>query len=312
MDSKNPKRHLQGYIIGIIVLWLIYAALTIMASDTQAVSRYRLSHEEANLLRITVVLPFLFIWTSAVFAAAKFSHYTRLVAQSPEEKSFKNVTVGLWLLLAVLIVPQFISRIFAFNPDPQEGQKSVTIITNYVSIALYLAAFWHIFKASLSLKDMLEDGNQVKTRNVVVLALITILSLAYIAFVFNNEFRQASSDPLVRPTYFLPDILIFSTIIIPHIIIWALGSLAISNMYFFAKRTSGVVYRKVFSYVSHGLALIILLSMALQLVSQAGAFFGRAGLGIILIVVYLILIAIAAGYLLIAKGARKLTQIEEA
>jgi hypothetical protein len=307
----NQKRSAEKYYyFAIIGLWIIYALATFMApAAVQTSGRYGLSTGELSVLRITVVLPFLFIWLSGVYAVLRFSRYLKYVSNSNESEGFGNIIYGLWLLLIVIIVPSFIGLITTYNPDSYEIQKTITIIRNYFNIVLYLSAFWFILKASRQLTGIAEINRSKKWKLIGVIGLG--ISILYVFLVFSNDYRGFSADSLIRPTYYLPDILIALTIILPYIVTWVLGLMAIYNIYFFSKHVSGVVYRKAFSWVAYGLGSITGLSIFLQFLSQSSAYFGRAGLSIILLIVYLLLIAIAIGYLCIAKGAKALTTIEE-
>src|SRR6185369_4207653 len=104
--------------------------------------RYQLSTNSLNLIRLTVLVPYLIIWGAALFAALRFHYYSKLVSNSPEGKGFKDLSHSLWVLFVVIILPTFIALISAYYPDSLETLKSVTIVRNYLVIALYVYAFW--------------------------------------------------------------------------------------------------------------------------------------------------------------------------
>lgn len=138
------------------------------------------------------------------------------------------------------------------------------------------------------------------------------LTSAYVWAVFHNSHRTITENPLlVRPTYFLEDWLIVLTIVIPYLITWTVGGLAILNIRSFAMDVPGKIYRRSFNNITYGLLTIILLGIGLQLLTQAATVFADSSLKVILLLVYLIILIMAAGYLYLARGARQLTDIEE-
>ncbi len=299
------------YYLGIIILWLIYAGLTFNSpTPAQTTGRYGLSTTELRVLRATVVLPFLFIWLAGIYAVVRFNRYLKYISDSNEAEGFRNIVYGLICLLIVIVVPQFINLYTTYNPESFEIQRRVTIVRNYSNIILYLSAFWFILKASRHLVGSISEAKPNKM-SLFIPIFMFVLSIFYILLIFLNDYRGVSDDPLIRPTYYLPDILIILTIALPYIIIWSLGTVAILKIHLFSKHVPGIIYRNAFSRVAFGLASIIGLSIIFQFISQSGAYFGRAGLGVILLIVYVILIAIAVAYLFIAKGAKALAAIEE-
>src|SRR4051812_22837765 len=106
--------------------------------------------------------------------------------------------------------------------------KFVIIFSNYVTVILYLLALLYILRASRKLNASIKPGGwYYKSVRSVVVPIVTVISAVYVWLVFRNPFRTVSSDPLVRPTYFLPDWLIVLTIVAPYIFIWLCGSLAV-------------------------------------------------------------------------------------
>jgi hypothetical protein len=141
---------------------------------------------------------------------------------------------------------------------------------------------------------------------------IGALALIYAWAIFHNQFRTFSSDPLIKPTYFLHDWLIVATVLLPYLIIWLWGTWAVIEAYAFARQVPGVIYQKAFLSVTRGLTVTVLFLIGLQFLSQSTTVFGHAGLKTVLALVYLLLLALATGYVFLARGARQLTSIEEA
>ncbi len=293
------------------VVWLAYVVLSFMAPAAQVVSRYGLTLFQANLLRVSIVLPLFLIWLTAMYGVVKFRRYARLINESPESDGFRKITKGLWFLLAAVMVPSFINVIATYFPDSMMMQKAAIVIRNYLTIIFYMGGFVFLWQASKSLLRNIKAEEWGKKYRTYVLASVGILTFVYAYLIFQNPFRTISNDPVVLPTYHLPDVLITLTIIIPYFLIWLFGSMAVLNFLSYAKQAPGLIYKDTFDYVAQGLGITVALLIGLQFLTQANASLGHAALSVILIIVYVLLIAIAAGYFMIARGAKKLALIEE-
>ena len=139
---------------------------------------------------------------------------------------------------------------------------------------------------------------------------IILLSIPYIYLVLQNPLRSQSVSPGLTSTYNLPDVLIFSTIVLPYIISWLLGLLALTNMTVFGKETKGIFYKNALKIFYNGFWIIIILAIALQYLTQFSLFFSNATLSIILFIIYLILLADIVGFISMALGANRLSKIE--
>jgi hypothetical protein len=302
---------MRKYLVLITLVWLAYAILTFLTPSAEAITRFGLTYTQFEIIRVTFLVPSLLIWLSAGYALIRFCNYSKLVHDSPESKGFSQIAEGVLLLLLALIIPTFVSLLSAFNPDTLGVEKLVTIFRNYITIILYLTSFWQLRQGSKNLNLTINPrGLNANLRQYVVWFVI-LLGIAYAAAIFQNEFRTHSNDPLIRSTYFLPDWLIITTIVIPYVFIWLWGLLAIVNFREYSKSVQGTVYRKAFSNTSNGLIAIIGLSIGVQFLSQLAGFLGRSNLSIILGIIYLLLLIMTVGYFSIARGMRELAAIEE-
>ncbi len=308
----SNKFNIRSLLVFTIALWVIYAVLSVFAPVSQGISRYGITITQGNLLRATVLVPSLLIWLAAVFAIVRFRNYRALVTGSKESEGFKNITRGLIMLLLVLIVPAFVSLVASYKPDVVLMQKTTVIIRSYLSVIFYFGAFWFFLQGARSLNGTLEKPDRPTQRSylAVILTMAILISL-YTWAIFHNDFRTVSDNPLIRPTYYLPDWLIVLTILIPYLITWSLGVLAMMELRTFAISVPGVVYRRAFIQFGRGIGVVIGLSILLQLISQSASVFSSASLKLLLLLVYVILLVMAVGYLLLARGARHLTAIEK-
>ncbi len=302
---------MRSYLIVLLIVWAVYVILTFMAPAAASTTRYGLTLAQTNLLRFTVILPLLFIWATLLYSITRFRRYRDLLDGDKEGIAFEKIVMGLWMLLIVAVVPSLVSSIANYWPDSAEVLKFSTIIRNYISAVFYLIGFWYLWQGSRDLYHTVASGLPSNKYRLPILIGVIILAIALVTAIANNPYRSTSTDPLVNPTYYLPDILIFLTIVIPYVLTWLFGGLTILNLLSYTRKVQGSIYRKTFSYFAYGLIITIVLLVLLQFLSQANAALGHAALSVILVIIYLLFFSIAAGYLLIARGARKLTAIEE-
>ncbi len=303
---------LRRYLLVIAVLWIVYVVLSLFAPATQAINQYRINLTQINLLRVSILIPILVIWLAAFFAFIRFRYYTVQIANSAEAEGFKKIAKGFGMLLLVVMIPGYVGLIANYYPGVDMAEKVVTIIRTYIGIIFYLLAFWYFVQGSKQLVRTLKlEGQKARLPYRLVIPFMVVLCLAYAWAIFHNEFRTVSSDPTIKPTYFLPDWLITSTIFIPYLLIWLWGCRTVVNMRTYAKLVPGVIYRKTFSAIANGLTFIIILLIITQFLSQSSSVFGNASLKVVLAILYVLILAIAAGYVFLARGARELSKIEE-
>jgi hypothetical protein len=309
---RETAREMRPYFIGIVIIWAIYVLLTLLAPAAHTTNRYGISIAQINLLRITLLIPYLFIWVAALFSVLQYKKYLKLISRSSEFQGFKNIVSGITMLLLQLVVSPYLGLVASYNPNSSEVQRAVTIIRTDFTIVFYLAAFYFFWKGTkLLVNTILKKDVKDKLMYSVVPLLLIPLSIALVWFISHNDFRTFSSDPLIKPTYYLGDVSIFITIVIPYIIIWLLGFLSLINLKYLSKNVEGIIYKKSFDLVSKGLAIIIGLTIGLQFLTQATTYFRNASLSLILLLVYAILFCIGAAYVFFAYGAKSLTKIEK-
>ena len=306
MQSKNYSL----YYLVTAGLWALYVVLTFL-SPLQANNRYNLSTLQSQLLRISIMLPILVIWLVLVYGLVQLKRYADSIEGSTEHRYYNYIVWGLWALALGLILPSFISFISAFQPGIFEAKKFVSIVNRYINIATLLVAFSYILMGSKGLLSLLPNHQSfIKNKKIIAYVVVIALFAGYSFLLFNNPYRTSSPDPLISPTYYLPDPLIIITVMIPYLIVWIIGSGVIINIMTFSQNVTGQIYRKAFYFIALGLITITTLSIGLQLLAQATVYFSKASLGAILIIVYALLILIAIGYGFIARGAKELVKIE--
>jgi hypothetical protein len=109
----------------------------------------------------------------------------------------------------------------------------------------------------------------------------------------------------------MPLWLVLGTLVIPYTYTWFVGMLAAYEMFVYNSVLKGVIYRKSWSMVSYGLCIIILSQVVVQYLTTLTRQLARLHILSVIEVVYGLLFLMAAGYIVLAYGLKKLQKIEE-
>jgi uncharacterized membrane protein YidH (DUF202 family) len=300
-------------IFGIFVtLALAYLGLTFgTPPDAASANKYHLSNEEIRLLQLTITIPLIAIWFVAYYGYSRFNRYAVTVKDSPEGRGWKNFVEGLLLLALWLPVSSVINRLTRYlYHDNKDLVAPLTIVKNYVSLLILLAAFALLYKGANKLLKSIDQSMPDVLRSKAMALLVLVSGLfAYVALISPN--KRVAADEASRAAYYLPDWLIILTIIIPYIIIFYLGFRVVQDINLYRRNATGVLYRSSLSLLAKGVGIVILLIMALRYFESLTGLLSQASLKVFLLVIYILVFLIAAGFVVIALGAKKLQKMEE-
>lgn len=307
MPVPNSRYRLYYAVLGLASL--IYVITSLFSPISPSAATYHLAPTTIHLLILSIVLPLVAVWFIALYGAVRFKAYTDLIKHSPDGRALSWLSDGLLVLVVSLVVPSIIGAFRRYVPD---AIPAITVTTNYATIILLAVAFWFIYKGSRKLLPLVAANKRPgMTSRIIITLIVAILGVIYVTALLHNSYRSTSVDPGRINSYFLPDWLILSTICISYLTIWTFGLHAAVNIRAYLRGIGGTVYKQALWALVWGLVSVIVFSILLALLTALGPFLQNAGLGKVLGVVYLIVIAYAAGYVVIAYGARKLTKIEE-
>lgn len=281
-------------------------------ADSVSLARYKIDADQLRWLSLTIVVPGFAIYFAAFSSFLNIGSYAHKIKKSPDGAGFTFLTKGLMVLGISLPANALISRLLSYGV--QEGnvsQAAATIITTHLSAATYFASFCLLYLGSRRLLASLK-GVTIPQRHIVTAAVgIALLSIPYVIVTLLNPARTTVVPPAMTATYYMPDILIFLTIIVPYIVTWTLGFYASLYLYHYHKNVGGAIYKKALRKLNIGFFIVILTTVLLQFISAASTVISGWALGVVLTVIYLLLGTIAVGYVYIALGAKRLAKLEE-
>lgn len=294
------------------ILSVSYAFLTLIIPPRASVlAKYNISPTQARLLSITIIVPYVVIWFAAFYGYVHCKQYARFIQKSRDGKAMAVLADGLMYLAIGLPVTAIITTVMKYiaERNPQL-MPTTTIITNYVAVILVFIAFGTISKGTRLFMQTVKRPKRSRL-HILMITSFGIFCIFYIFVTLVNPARQFPTVDSQRAAYYLPDFLLITTIVIPYIIVWYLGFFATYRIHAYKYHVKGVIYKEALVRLAWGIGWVVLSSMMLRLLVSLTTLLNTLALNILLVVIYVLLLCILAGYLFIASGAKKLKKIEE-
>lgn len=281
----------------------------VLPTDPQTLSKHGLTELGARLLNLSVVIPISLIYLSALYGFVHVNNYANKVLKTKEGQYFKRLAEGLALLVFSLPVSSLLSSFRSYLRHVQPDLfPTISILRNYLILALVFAAMFLIAKGAQglygTLKSQKETMQQLSFYGIIAPVL---LASVYTWLVVSQNYSTAGGGP-----YFLPEWLIVLTIIVPYVFVWCLGIRAAAHLFAYQVGVKGVIYKRAIKNLAVGIAVIILISILVQGITSLNLILSRLDLTPLLVIVYFLIALYVVGYGLVARGAKKLKQIEEA
>ena len=293
-----------------IVLAIVYLLLVIILPANKVLMQsYHLTAQQYHILYIIVVLPLVAIWFAAFYGYSKLAEYSRLIKKTREGEGFAHLSRGAawlaWSLPIGALVQICVNAIANSHPG---FEAASIIITNYTVLIFALLAFTMFAKGARSLVSISQVRFDIEQSRLTIIILL-LLGVGYCFFAFKTlDLHSLSST---HNPYDLPVWLLIVTIIIPYLFAWFSGLLAAFELLLYSKRVSGVLYRQSMGLLATGCLAIIAGSVSAQYLQNVGIKTGHLSLNTTLVVVNIMYIFMAVGYILLTIGAQRLKKIEE-
>ncbi len=306
-QKPSITRIFYAYFVGAT---LAYIGVTLTTPLVRTAITSTLSDFQLRLIQASFIIPIVLIWWAAVYGATTFKKYAQLIKGSSDGQALNVVANGLLVLTGGLIAGSLWTTIAAgFWPPPSHTATKI-IVSNYLTILFPLLAFYVMVRGAVGLVQLSKAQSAFKWSILVSLVWFILFSSLYVGLVFSGQYRNFSPSPSIT-SFWLPDSLLITTIIIPNILVWALGIMTATALLVYVKSAKGILYKQAIRQLGVGLLSVIIFSILVQMWAAVGTVWAYLNLAWILIVIYIIVLLYAIGYLYIASGARRLRQIEE-
>ena len=287
-----------------ILLAIAAILLLLLPANTTALHLLHISAQQYKVAAFTLILPYAIIWFSAFYAYAKLQQYAKRLETTRENEAFRQIATGVQVLAWGLPIPFILSLIFSMITDYHPSFKPAQTITdNYIALLVPLVGFTIIGNGTRLLTEIVKVRPSLWGVRIFALIFIT-LGVLFSHFVVHNHNRGGNP-------YYLPVYVLIITFIIPYLFIWFNGLLSAYELQLYAQKIKGVFYTQILRKLAGGFAIVIGGSILLQYVAGVYASKSSADFNTVLFIVYSLLVIQAAGYALIALGAKQLMRIEE-
>jgi len=300
MQAQSKKVY---YWYGVLVV--IYVLLTLLpAPDKITLAKYHLSSTGLRLLDLTILIPSLAMWLAAFYGYRRLHVYSQTIRGAKDGKPTANLAAGLLVLALGLPLSSILSSALALIARNHTGfAPAATIISNYAAVLYPLAAFIYIGMGARQLGELSERRLSYMQANLVALVVIAL------GVVFCDLIARSHHD--ISISYHMSYTLVMLTMAIPYMYIWFLGLLAVMELYSYSKRVNGILYRKSWGLLAFGLGSIIVIDIVLQYLSTMSTWLNGLSLSGLLVLLYILLLALAVAFIVVAFGTKRLMKIEE-
>lgn len=299
--AEKGKNFVWIFTLLVLIAGAVYIYFTFTAPPTESSKRLGLVGMTLFVIQFTFILPFIATWILGAVAAGNLKRYESSLTDPSIRKGYRYFAIGTIFLVLELVVAQLAGLPRNFFQENLSVIADLSILVNYIHVFFPLMGFIFFFRGA----QQLSSKKAAKDTGLTSLIIVMLLGVIYSALIFTNSTRQVSLIADVRPTYFIPDILIVATIIIPTLIAWYFGFRAALIMG--ESQTTAAINQNGFPRLMNGIWLVVFSSIILQgLVSLGAERFLSFGLGITLGLIYLFLMTISVGYWLMASGSKNL------
>lgn len=304
LDRLLPRKSRPFLLVGML-LWAAYAGLALLAPLAR--NPYHLTLSQRDLLQLTIIVPLLVIWLVAAHGAASFQRYAWLIRGSADGRALQLISVGLMILVAFYILQSLLTEIPLYFSGKWQLYP-LLMLANHVPVMLALLGFLVILAGAWKLRDLtvrrLAPGGLAA-----IVFPYAVLGLLF-AWLFSRSLPGAPDQNGI-PKFAEPGQMPVVTVAIPYLFAWLAGILAITIIAEYARTIHGTIYRRALKDLVRGLTGVLGFSIVIQLVQLSSGVFAGLRLGVILFILYSLIVLYAVGFLFIARGARKLSLIEE-
>lgn len=295
-----------------VIFSLVYLAQTALVKpDQAALDKYDISEAQAVFLGLTIAIPYLVIWFVALVGYIRFRSYAVKIAKTKDGAAFYTMGQGLLLLALWLplsaVMGSATSEYYRAHP---EVTALMVNLNNFMNIIILLPAFVLLSKGASKLLPLIRRTKASLPTGAVLAGIC--LGAVYTFLVFHDPARQFPTEEVKVAGYYLPDWAILFGLVLPRLVMWYLGAQAVYYIFLYRNKVKGKLYKKALDDLARGIGWVIFMTILLRFLQSLSGQLGSLSVGLLLLLIYALLVVVAVGYVLIAKGARRLQLIEEA
>ena len=258
-----------------------------------------------TLTEITIALVLTGIWIVAMRGAVKLVGYVQRIPDSPDGRGFADIAQSLlWLIGYIVALP--LTSSLAEASEGRAHSFALVVLHNYLPLPLMLIAVLYLYRGSRRLLELAEGPSRSRRWRSLVLGMFALVIILFIWHFIRVVPDMVHAKTL--PRFVLPLPILLVTYILPHVVAWLVGTLAILNLWEYSTRVQGTIYRRLFRHLYQGLFLVYVGTFVSQLLTASSVTLSRFSVGVVSI--YVVLLLGIVGYVLIYRGVEQLIKLE--
>jgi hypothetical protein len=304
----------RKYLLSLIGLSLIFAAATYLTPASGALlHKYHITAAQLRVLDTFVILPLIAIWATAFYGASVFENYALSIRRHKDGAALRTISYGVSILAAGTAATNVLSAVFGYYSSRHLGfVRPQVVIGNYLTILITAAAFYCMYTGAAQLAGL--TGRKFHPSGQAVYNSLCIALTVLYTYLFLNRLPSARHVPLTatgHAAYFMPTGVVIVTLLIPYLVSWYIGSLAVRLLWFYQKNIGGKLYAHDIGFLSLGIGIVIAGSILTQFLTVLTGQLQNLSTAAVIALIYCFLVIIAAGYIPIAVGVKKLAALEK-
>ncbi len=285
--------------------------LLVIPPDATTLTRYDLSVTDARILSLVVILPYIAIWFAAFYGFIKVKEYAWVIRGTKDGKGWAQIGDGLMVIAVSLPLTAIAATMRSYLATQDSSLRpSLTIIYNYLALGLVLLGFYLISRGAQGLMGTVKKHKLTGLQWLQAVAAVSFCIL-YAMAVMTSPSRNIAEAGNSTSTYYLPDWLLFATIVVPYLLVWFFGFRAAFFLRQYRRGAKGLLYKQALQYFSSGTVFIVGSLILIRVLNSMSSLFHDVSLRALLLILYVFLVIVGVGYLYVALGAKKLKRIEE-
>lgn len=288
---------------------LFMALVFILPVSQQKLQVYNLTASEYRYLLSIVLIPLIAAWSIAFYSFRRLREYARAIKDAPEGADYATMAMGTgWLAWGFALPPVISSLLGPLAQSHPSLIPALSWYSTYIYLLVTLVGLGYISTGVHKLARRSAINFEMRQIRYIV-ALLVAMAALFCVLIVGRLHGTSLSDSF--NSFYLPNILVWVTVVIPYLYAWCLGIIGAFELSIFAQQTSGVIYKQALQYLASGLVIIIVSMIALQYFRAIVPRTGALAINGALITVYGIYAANAIGNVLLAVGVRRLKRIED-
>ena len=296
------------YYFGFVCLAVIYVTASLLAP--LGPTRFKITPSKTHVLQLTILLPVVIIWTVAIYGAERFKSYTDRIKHDKDGAALGKISTGFLILIFGIIFNGLFGILRSWAA--KDGWLSAfTIGSNFLSAVFPLIAYSFMFAGSNQLRKLTKERSQNQLASIALAGVLLAIGVIYVIVLVNYKYANSTPDHTRYSSFYMSDPLIILTLAVPYLIGWGLALKTALNLDQYRKAVKGVIYRAALLKLVIGIYIIVAFYIFVQLLVAFSTYLATAGLSSILAIFYLLVVSYGVGFIVMALGAKKLTQIED-